>query len=113
MPSGAIDIGGGIGGIAKLIASSTQEHAPRLKEAVRRHPELASTYFHLKGAEEVASTRIRDPADQRKFVALVRAALADSVERGEPLQPVRLKERTQPTTSATPRSSAREPDQTR
>jgi hypothetical protein len=83
------------------------------KEAVRRHPELASTYLHLKGAEEVASKRIRDPEDQRKFVALVRTALADSVERGEPLQPVRLKERAEPTTSAAPRPPAREPDQTR
>jgi hypothetical protein len=83
------------------------------KEAVRRHPELASTYFHLKAAEEVASKRIRDPEDQRKFVALVRTAIADSVERGEPLQPMRLKERAEPTKSAASRPPAREPDQTR
>ena len=63
------------------------------REAVKRHPELASTYLHLRGAEEVAARRIRDPEDQRKFVSLVRSALADSVERGEPLQPVRLRER--------------------
>ena len=79
------------------------------KDAVRRHPELASTYFHLKGAEEVALKRIRDPQDQRKFVSLVRAALADSVERGEPLQPARLRE--EPAKS--PRTPAREPGQTR
>jgi len=32
---------------------------------------------------------IRDPEDQRHFVASVRRALADSVARGEPLPPVR------------------------
>jgi Large polyvalent protein-associated domain 7 len=62
------------------------------RDAVKRHPELASTYLHLRGAEEVAARRIRDPADQKRFVALVRSALADSVARGEPLQPVRLRE---------------------
>jgi hypothetical protein len=63
--------------------------------AVKRHPELASTYLHLKGAEEVAAQRIRDPQDQRRFVSMVRSALADSVERGEPLQPVRLRQSTE------------------
>jgi hypothetical protein len=50
------------------------------KEAVREHPELASR-------------ALRDPQDQRRFVAHVRRALADEIERGEPLQPVRLCER--------------------
>ena len=31
--------------------------------------------------------------DQRQFVSQVRSALADDVERGEPLQPVRLRDR--------------------
>lgn len=82
------------------------------KEAVRRHPELVSTYMHLKGAEEVAARRIRDPEDQRKFVALVRTALADSVERGEPLPPARLRKTPEEPTKA-PRASAREPGPTR
>lgn len=84
------------------------------KEAVRQHPELASPYLHLKGAQEVAAQRIRDPEDQRKFVSLVRAALADSVERGEPLQPVRLrKSPEEPEKAAGPRSPAREPGPSR
>ncbi len=82
------------------------------KEAVRRHPELASTYLHLKGAEEVAARRIRDPEDQRKFVSLVRAALANSVERGEPLQPVRLRKAPEEPTKAA-RPPAREPEPSR
>jgi hypothetical protein len=64
--------------------------APR--EAVREHPELAGTYLNLRAAE-LASRALRDPEDQRRFVAQVRSALAEDVERGEPLQPVRLRER--------------------
>ena len=84
------------------------------REAVRRHPELASAYLHLRGAEEVAARRIRDPEDQRKFVSLVRNTIADSVERGEPLQPVRLrKPRAEPAKSAAPRTPDRDPSRAR
>lgn len=62
------------------------------QRAVGKHPELAGTYISLKAAE-IAARAIRDPSDQKRFVALVRGALADQVERGEPLQPVRLRER--------------------
>jgi putative DNA primase/helicase len=64
--------------------------APR--EAVRQQPQLAGTYLSLRAAE-LASKRLRDPEDRRQFVAQVRGALADDIERGEPLQPVRLRER--------------------
>jgi len=67
--------------------------APR--EAVKDRPELAGTYLYLRGAEEIARRRIRDPEDQRRFVATVRGALADSVARGEPLPAVRLRDRKQ------------------
>jgi hypothetical protein len=60
--------------------------------ATRKHPELAGSYLNLHAAELVAS-RIRDPEDRRKFVTLVRNALSDSIARGEPLQPVRLRDR--------------------
>jgi Large polyvalent protein-associated domain 7 len=82
------------------------------KEGVRRHPELVSTYLHLKGAQEVATRRIRDPEDQRKFVSLVRAALADSVERGEPLQTAKLR-KTPEEPAQGPRTPAREPGPSR
>jgi hypothetical protein len=62
------------------------------REAVRHHPGLAGTYLNLRAAE-LASRALRDPEDQRRFVAQVRSALADGIERGEPLQPVRLRER--------------------
>jgi hypothetical protein len=63
------------------------------RDAVRQHPELTGTYLNLRAAE-LASRALRDPEDQRRFVAQVRGALADDVERGEPLQPVRLRDRT-------------------
>jgi hypothetical protein len=62
------------------------------REAVRQHPGLAGTYLNLRAAE-LASRALRDPEDQRRFIAQVRSALADDIERGEPLQPVRLRER--------------------
>jgi len=59
---------------------------------VRSHPELAGTYLNLHAAK-IAARRIRDPEDQQKFVSMVRGALADAIARGEPLTPVRLRER--------------------
>jgi hypothetical protein len=74
-------------------AQVVRDEAIGPREAVRQHPELAGTYLNLRAAE-LASRGLRDPQDQRRFVAQVRGALADHVERGEPLQPVRLRERT-------------------
>jgi hypothetical protein len=73
-------------------AQAVRDEAIAPREAVRTHPELAGTYLNLRAAE-LASRALRDPEDQRRFVAQVRSALAEHVERGEPLQPVRLRER--------------------
>jgi Large polyvalent protein-associated domain 7 len=64
------------------------------KTAVQSHPQLAGSYLSLHAAE-IASKTLRDPEDQKRFVSLVRSALAGAVERGDPLQPVRLRERAQ------------------
>ena len=63
------------------------------KQAARRHPELVGTYLQMHAAQ-IAARQLRDPQDREKFVSLVRTALADAVARGEPLHPVRLKEKT-------------------
>jgi hypothetical protein len=73
-------------------AQIVRDEAIGPREAVRQHPELAGTYLNLRAAE-LASTALRDSEDQRRFVAQVRSALADDIERGEPLQPVRLRQR--------------------
>src|SRR5437762_1720351 len=73
---------------ARLLRNATLD--PR--QAVKDHPELAGTYLQLRAAE-LAAKRLPDPEDRERFVETVRAALADSVARGEPLPPVRLRER--------------------
>ncbi len=62
------------------------------KVAARRHPELVGTYLQMHAAQ-IAARQLRDPQDQERFVNHVRSALAAAVARGEPLPPVRLKEK--------------------
>lgn len=57
----------------------------------RSHPELLGAYLQMHAAE-LASKQFRDPQDRERFVAMVRSALADSVERGEALPAVRLRQ---------------------
>jgi hypothetical protein len=79
------------------------------REAVRQHPELVGTYLQVHAAE-LAAKRFRDPEDRALFVAKVRAALAESVARGEPLPAVRLRERAK---GRTPDAREREPEPSR
>ena len=73
------------------------------QEVAGAHPELVGTFLQLRAAE-LAARRLRDPQDQRRFVALVQGALADAVERGDPLQPVRLRNRPARTPQRAPRA---------
>jgi conjugative element/phage-associated large polyvalent protein len=72
-------------------ARTIRDAAVKPKAAVKSYPELVGTYLQVHAAE-LAAKRIRDPEDQKRFVQMVRSALADSVARGEPLPAVRLKE---------------------
>lgn len=80
-------------------------------DAVKAHPELAGTYRQLRAAELVAQ-RLGDPQDGKAFVASVRRALADQVARGEPLPPVRLRERERARPEAAPLRQPRARDRT-
>ena len=66
--------------------------APR--RALESHPQLAGTYLALGAAEKLAAQRFENPEDRRRFVAIARAALSHSIERGEPLLSPRLREHT-------------------
>jgi Large polyvalent protein-associated domain 7 len=66
--------------------------APR--RALESHPQLSGTYLALGAAEKLAAERFEDPEDRRRFVAIARAALSHSIERGEPLLSPRLHEHT-------------------
>jgi hypothetical protein len=65
------------------------------KAAVRTSPELKSTFLSLRSAEELAAKRIANPEDRERFLALVREAIAGSIQRGEPLPEVRLRNRSE------------------
>lgn len=84
--------------VAQIVRNSSV--APR--DATQRYPELAGTYLGIRAAE-LASASLRDPEDRRRFVAQVRRALADDIELGEPLLPVRLRNRAPTRGRPTPR----------
>lgn len=92
-------------------AAIVRDPAVNRKAAAGAHPELVGTFLQLRAAE-LAARRLRDPEDQRRFVALVRGALADAVERGEPLQPVRLRSRPGPVPQRAPHERQPEPVRT-
>jgi hypothetical protein len=75
------------------------------KQGARKHPELLGTYLQMHAAE-IAAKQLRDPQDQKRFVEKVREALATSVARGDPLPPVRLKERARAQETGERRSAA-------
>jgi hypothetical protein len=90
-------------------ARSIQGPAVSARQAVRQHPELVGSYVAVHAAELVAK-RMRDPEDRARFVATVRAALAESVARGEPQPAVRLRDRAK---ARTPDPREREPESAR
>ena len=88
-------------------AESLRDEALTPQGAVDRHPELAGSYVYLKVAETLAAQQLDSARDRARFVAGVRAALADSVERGEPWARARIRERTLPPTRAPDRGEDR------
>jgi putative DNA primase/helicase len=99
---------------ARLARKVRDEHVD-VREAVRAHPELKSTFLTVRAAEEFAAQRIADPTDRERFLELVRGAIAGSIKKGEPLPVVRLRdgERSAPTKGATARAGGRDDGQTR
>jgi len=79
---------------ARLARKVRDEHTD-VRETVRAHPELKSTFLTVRAAEEFAARRIADPKDRERFLELVRGAMAGSIKKGEPLPAVRIRE--QPT----------------
>lgn len=74
------------------MAHRVRETQVDARQTVREHPELASTFLTLRGAEELAERRIADPKDRERFVALVREAIAGSIQKGQPLPTVKLRD---------------------
>jgi putative DNA primase/helicase len=86
-----------------------------VRESVRAHPELKSTFLTVRAAEEFAARRIGDPKDRERFLELIRGAMAGSIRKGEPLPAVRLREppKTTPHAAPLPRGRGRDDEPTR
>jgi hypothetical protein len=81
-------------------AADRQRLARRLRDSqleardtVREHPELNSTFLSIQAAREFAKQRIKNPEDRERFLVQLRAVMAASIQKGEPLPEVRLRDR--------------------
>lgn len=91
------------------LARRLRDEQVDVRESVRAHPELTSTFLSVRAAEEFAARRISDPKDRERFLALMREAMAGSIRKGEPLPAVRLRDRSQAVDrSVTPRPPRRD-----
>lgn len=74
------------------LARQLREEQLEVRESVRAHPELKSTFLSLRAAEAFADQRITDPKDRERFLELVRGAMAGSIRKGAPLPSVKLRD---------------------
>ncbi len=94
------------------LARQLRDEQVDVRASVRAHPELKSAFLSVRAAEEFAAQRIVDPADRERFLDLVRGAMAGSIQKGEPLPSVRLRDsarRTEPTGRKPPDPKRDEP----
>jgi len=91
------------------LARRLREEQTDLREAVRERPELRSAFLSVRAAEEFAARRIADPQDRERFLELVKGAMANSIQKGEPLPSIPLRpERRKPDVAKAPRAVKRE-----
>ena len=74
------------------LARRLRDEQADVRETVRAHPELKSSFLSVRAAQEFAARRISDPNDRARFLSLMREAMAASIHKGEPLPEVRLKD---------------------
>jgi len=72
-------------------ARLTRDEHLDMREAIRERPELRSTFLSLRAAEELAAKKITNPEDRERFLAMVREAIAASIQRGEPLPDINVR----------------------
>ncbi len=73
------------------MARRLRDEQADVRETVRAHPELKSTFLSVRAAEEFAARRIANPEDRERFLELVRGAMANSIHRGEPVPSASLR----------------------
>ena len=74
------------------LARRLRDEQADVRETVRAHPELKSSFLSVRAAQDFAARRIADPKDRERFLSLMREAMAASIHRGEPLPAVRLRD---------------------
>jgi hypothetical protein len=62
------------------------------QEGVKNYPELQGSYLKLQAAKLGAERDVKDVRERARLVTRARALIADSIERGDPLEPVRLRD---------------------
>jgi hypothetical protein len=90
-------------------AQTFRDARVKASDAIKAHPELQGSYLQLQAAKLGAERDIKNPDDRTRFLARARVAIAEAIERGEPLEPVRLRERSAERVET---DKAREHDQT-
>ena len=75
------------------MARRLRDEQADIRESVRAHPELKSTFLSVRAADEFAAKRISNPEDRERFLELVRGAMAGSIHKGEPLPSTSLRTR--------------------
>jgi hypothetical protein len=83
------------------------------RDAVREHPELKSTFLSIQAAQAFASQNIKNPADRDRFMAQLRAVMAASIQKGEPLPEIRMRDREPITDRPTDRQQSERGEPTR
>jgi hypothetical protein len=78
------------------LARQVRDEQADARATVKAHPELKSTFISIRAAEEFAARRIVDPQERLRFIEGVRSAMGASIQKGEPLPSVRMRERTAP-----------------
>jgi hypothetical protein len=92
------------------LARRLRDEQADVRETVRAHPELKSSFLSFRAAQEFAARRIADPKDRERFLSLMREAMAASIQRGEPLPAVRLRDPSRTEEVSTLKPRPRRPD---
>lgn len=91
------------GEVAQIVRDPSID--PRAGAAKR--PELAGTYTELHAAKLIAEELFAHPVDRERFITRVREAIANEIERGEPLSAPRIRTRTKDLPHYPPRTPDR------
>ena len=89
------------------VAEIVRDPSIDARTAAAKRPELAGTYMELHAAKLIAQDLFVHPADRERFITRVREAIADEIERGEPLSAPRVRSRTQDQERHAPRGPDR------